>query len=42
VPGDKVATGWREGIELLKLTGLLGETMIALATRYREEPPNGP
>jgi len=25
VPGDKVATGWREGIELLKLTGLLGK-----------------
>jgi hypothetical protein len=25
VPGDKVATGWRERIELLKLTGLLGE-----------------
>jgi hypothetical protein len=25
VPGDKVATGWREGIELLKLTGLLAK-----------------
>jgi hypothetical protein len=25
VPGDKVATGRRERIELLKLTGLLGE-----------------
>jgi hypothetical protein len=24
MPGDKVATGWPEGIELLKLTGLLG------------------